>query len=99
MITDTREKFRPYTKPVDFARIIERESVSEMWESCVKEFADLVAIQDNETSHTYSELEDDAAKFRTLPTRGMRCASAPCVGGHTRFARRIFAEKRGFRQK
>ncbi len=66
MITDTREKFRPYTKPEDFARIIERESVSEMWESCVKEFADLAAIQDNETSHTYSELEDDAAKFRTL---------------------------------
>lgn len=66
MITDKREKFRPYTKPEDFARIIERESVSEMWESCVKEFADIAAIQDNETSHTYSELEDDAAKFRTL---------------------------------
>ena len=30
MITDTREKFRPYTKPEDFARIIERENAREM---------------------------------------------------------------------
>ena len=66
MITDTREKFRPYTKPEDFERIIERESVSEMWESCVEEFADIAAIQDSKTAHTFAELENDAARFRTL---------------------------------
>lgn len=66
MITDTREKFRKFTKPEDFERIVERGTVSEMWGICVKDFADRIAVQTIDSKHTYAELERDAALFRTL---------------------------------
>ena len=66
MITDTREKFRPYTKPEDYEKIIELDTVSEMWENCVREYPNIVAVQDIESTHTFLELEEDAAGFRTL---------------------------------
>lgn len=66
MITDTREKFRPFTKPEDFERIVERDTVSEMWEICVRDFAERTAVRDSESAYTYSQLESDAAGFRTL---------------------------------
>ena len=66
MITDTREKFRPFTKPEDFERIVERDTVSEMWEICVRDFGGRTAVRDYEREYTYSQLESDAAGFRTL---------------------------------
>lgn len=66
MLTDTRERFRPYTNPEEFEKITEMQTVTEMWKGCVEKYAGAVAIQDVEGKHTYAELEQDAAKFRTL---------------------------------
>ena len=66
MITDTREKFRPYTKPEDFEKIIELDTVSEMWEKCVMDYPNITAVQSVDGAHTFLELEEDAAAFRTL---------------------------------
>lgn len=66
MITDTKELFRPFTKPEDFERIVELDTVSEMWEICARDYADRIAIREPESAHTYSQLESDAAGFRTL---------------------------------
>ena len=66
MQTPTNEIFRKYTDTETFARIKEYTTVSEMWAHCVEEFADAPAIVDEGISHTFAELENDAAGFRTV---------------------------------
>lgn len=65
-MTDARELFRPFTEPSEFERIIEMDTVSEMWTRCVRDYADRTAIVYAGKSHTYRELEDDVAHFRAL---------------------------------
>ena len=77
MKTPTRERFRNYTDEAQFARIVEMDTVTEMWNRCLADYADLPAIVDNGLSHSYRELEQDAAGFRTLleaPASGTRVA-------------------------
>ena len=78
MKTPTRERFRNYTDEAQFARIVEMDTVTEMWNRCLADYADLPAIVDNGLSHSYRELEPDAAGFRTLlaaPASGTRVRS------------------------
>lgn len=77
MLTQTRELFRKYTDASEFDRIVEFNTVSEMWERCLAEFAEAEAIRDEGRSYTYRALENDAAGFRTLlgkPAEGTRVA-------------------------
>jgi len=66
MQTPSKEIFRKYTDDATFARIKEFTTVSAMWEHCVSEFADAPAIVDEGKAHSFTELEADAAGFRTL---------------------------------
>ena len=66
MKTQSRDIFRKYTDAEQFARIVEMDTVSEMWTRCVADYADRPAILDGGVSRTYAELERDAAGFRTL---------------------------------
>jgi len=66
MQTPSKEIFRPYTDEQTFARIREFTTVSEMWEHCVNTFGDAPAIVDEGKTHSFKELEADAAGFRTL---------------------------------
>ncbi|MBQ7600072.1 MAG: acyl--CoA ligase [Clostridia bacterium] len=67
---DTRELFRKYCDGETFDRIVEMDSVSEMWQRCVSEYGGRIAVSDGGAEHTYSELENDAAGFRTLVGAG-----------------------------
>ncbi len=69
MKTQSREVFRKYTDAAQFARIVEMDTVSEMWTRCLADYADAPAIVDNGVSRSYAELERDAAGFRTLLDR------------------------------
>lgn len=69
MMTDARELFRPFTEPSEFERIVEMDTVSEMWTRCVRDYADRTAIIFAGQSHTYRELEDDIAHFRAAILR------------------------------
>ena len=66
MIVTTKEAFRKYTDEAQFARIVEMDTVSEMWTRCLADYAELPAIVDGGVSRSYAELERDAAGFRTL---------------------------------
>ncbi len=77
MVFNTRELFRKYTDPEQFERIVEMDSVSEMWERCLAEFGDRTAIVDNGEEYTFARLEEDAAGFRTLISP---CGSGARVG-------------------
>ncbi len=66
----TRELFRKYTDPDTFEKIVETDSVSDMWKRCLAEYGDRTAVTDNGTEYTYARLEDDAAGFRTLISGG-----------------------------
>ena len=78
MLTQTKERFRKYTlDPAEFDRIVDFDTVSQMWEHCLTEYADRSAIADNGREYTFRELENDAAGFRTLlgaPEQGTRVA-------------------------
>lgn len=77
MTTQTRDLFRKYTDASEFERIVEFDTVSEMWERCLREYAGAEAIRDNGASYSYQALENDAAGFRTLlgkPVEGTRVA-------------------------
>lgn len=77
MKDNSRELFRKYTDPAQFDRIVEMDTVSEMWEKCVAEYGGDTAIVDSGEEYTFSRLEDDAAGFRTLIKNS---ASSPRVG-------------------
>lgn len=66
MKSKSREVFRKYTDPEIFDRIREFGTVSEMWENCLREYPDSVAVADAGETYTFAELERDAADFRTL---------------------------------
>ena len=66
MLTETRALFRPYTDEQTFAKIVELDTVAQMWQRCLREFPDAVAIEDNGQRYTYLQLEADASGLRTL---------------------------------
>ncbi len=77
MVTQTKELFRKYTDEAEFAKIVDYDTVAEMWAHCVKAYADDTAVVDNGTAYSFARLEDDAAGFRTLlkqPETGTRVA-------------------------
>ncbi len=53
-----------YTDKETFERIVDYESVGDMWAHCVKEFSQKTAIVDGE-EYTYSRLDGYVARFRT----------------------------------
>lgn len=59
------EKFRKYTSPEEFDKIVDYANVTEMWNHSMAEFANEVAIVDGE-NYTYAQLDEDAARFRTV---------------------------------
>ena len=60
----TKEVFAKYTTPETFARIRDYESVSEMWDNCIPQYRDAIAIEDDGKKYTYMQLEEDAAAAR-----------------------------------
>ncbi len=59
------EKFRKYTTPETFERIVDFQNVTEMWTRCISEYADDIAIVDGE-NYTYAQLDEDISLFRTV---------------------------------
>ena len=76
---NAREYFRPFTDPEEFERIIEKDTVTEMWRDCLRDYADREAIVFRDTACTYEELERDAAAFRAVlvTTLGMTAVILP----------------------
>ncbi|MCQ2426810.1 MAG: acyl--CoA ligase [Clostridia bacterium] len=72
MKTASAEIFRKYTTDEVFDRIKPCSSVSDMWRKVSAEYADTVAINDGGETHTFAELESDAALFRGLLPDGGR---------------------------
>ena len=66
MITQTREIFRKYTDDATFEKIVETDTLNEMLERSVSEFARDIAICDNGTEYTYEQLGSDVGHFRPL---------------------------------
>ena len=64
MKTASREIWRKYTDAETFARICEMDTVSEMWEACLRQYPQQTAIIDEGKSYSFSQLEDDCARFR-----------------------------------
>lgn len=56
--------FKNYTDPETFSKIVDYESISEMWEHCLSEYGDNVAVLDDGKEITYSELENQVAVLR-----------------------------------
>ena len=57
------EFFAKYTDAETFSRIVNYESVAQMWRESVAKYPDSVAVVDNE-SYTYSELDRMVAEYR-----------------------------------
>ena len=53
------EVFRKYTSADVWEKLRLYDSVTEMWENSVKEFADSVAIADDGKEYTYQKLDED----------------------------------------
>ena len=62
----TKEVFRKYTDEETFSKIIDMDTVSEMWAHCLREYAERIAIQDPDRAWTFAEVEEKAAVFRTV---------------------------------
>lgn len=65
MKTEPAKIWSGYTDKETFERIRDMDSVSEMWKMCAEEYGENIAVTDNGNTYSYSELDKDAAKFRT----------------------------------
>lgn len=73
MIDIKENLFTQYTDKETFDRIKEFSTMPEMWESVTREFALNVAIEDNGSKYTYSQLDEDMAAFRgVLKSNGIK---------------------------
>ena len=61
----SREPFRKYCDPKQFDRIVEMDSVSEMWKNSVEQYPDVIAIEDDGNKYTYAQIEADVKRFRS----------------------------------
>ena len=59
-------KFEKYTDAQTFSKIIDHANLTEMWNHSVSEYPNNVAIVDEGVQYTYSSLESEIAKFRTV---------------------------------
>lgn len=66
MQSPTKEIFKKYTDPEQFARIVDMDSVSEMWQNSVKNYPDAIAIEDDGKKYTYAQIDADVSNFRSL---------------------------------
>ncbi|MBE6673619.1 MAG: hypothetical protein E7596_00770 [Ruminococcaceae bacterium] len=57
--------FEKYTDKETYAKIVDFESVSQMWAHSVSEYGDKTAICDNGESYTFSDLEEQVARMRS----------------------------------
>lgn len=65
--------FKNYTDAETFSKIVDYENVSEMWEHCLSEYEDTVAVVDDGNEITYSELEKQVAVLRgELVKKGLK---------------------------
>lgn len=63
---DYREHFAQFTDAETFERIVEMPDIATMWQHCVRQYADLVAIEDNGNKYTFAQVDDDVAHMRGL---------------------------------
>ncbi len=59
----TNEVFKKYTSEETWNKIVDYQSVSEMWASCVQNYADKTAIVDGK-EYTYSEIDQKVSAMR-----------------------------------
>ena len=72
MIIQNAEQFRKYTSAETFEKIIDFDSLGQMWVHCAKEYADRVAIDCAGEKYTYAQLDQDAASLRAaILSRGI----------------------------
>ena len=70
---NSRELFSHYCDPEEFKRIIEKDTVVEMWRDVIAEFKDEIAIEDNGNQYTYAQLDSDMAEYRgALVSKGLK---------------------------
>ena len=80
MLTASKEIFAKYQDEALLARIREYPDVSAMWAACVRDYADLPAVIFDGVTHTYADLDRDAAAFRTvLKNAGLAAGDRVCL--------------------
>ena len=62
----SNEVFRKYTDEETFSKIVDYNNVSEMWDHCIKEYGDKIAVIDDGKEYTFKALDADVASFRTV---------------------------------
>lgn len=63
---DTRKIFAKYASKETIDRIVEYDTVADMWKDKAKEFGKEIAVDYDGVKHTYAELDADAGAFRTV---------------------------------
>lgn len=65
MINETPNYFEKYCSAKTLAQIVDYPTVSHMWQKCVEQYSDLIAIEDD-GKYTYSEVDNDVSVFRGI---------------------------------
>ncbi len=66
IIKPTADVFKKYTDEQTFAKFINYGTLAKVWEHSAKEYADLVAINDEGAEYTFAKLDEDVANFRSV---------------------------------
>ena len=61
-----KEVFRKYTDDVTFERIVDMDSVPQMWKHSVECYPEMIAVEDNGQRYTYKDIDRDVSRFRSL---------------------------------
>lgn len=67
MIIDVKKNyFEKYCSPEILEQIIDYPSIPHMWQSCIKKYSELEAIEDAGKTYTYADLDCDMGGYRSI---------------------------------
>ena len=58
--------FKKYTDKETFEKIVNYDSISQMWQTCIQKYSELNAIDFDGKKYTFAQLENDVSAFRPL---------------------------------
>ncbi len=78
-MTTSIERFRPYMDKEDLDRLKKYSTMSEMWDNCLAEYGNIIAIEYNGEKYSYRDIEERAGLIRgALSQAG--CSQGSTVG-------------------
>ena len=77
---NSKKEFEKWTSKEVFEKIVEMKTINDFWDNSVKEYKDEIAIIYDGISHTYTQLDEEIKRFRTVIKNNVKDINDKYIG-------------------